>query len=127
MKSIRTTAAPAPAGHYSQATSFGELVFVSGQLGVLPDGTHAADASFAEQVRRAVAHVLAIAAEAGCTKKDILRVSAYIVGIERWPEFNSIYAELLGEVRPARTVVPVPALHYGYLIEIDAILGRPAR
>lgn len=39
-------------------------------------------------------------------------------GAELWPRFNS---EMMGESRPARTVVPVPELHYGYLVEIDAV------
>jgi enamine deaminase RidA (YjgF/YER057c/UK114 family) len=44
--------------------------------------------------------------------------------LEHWRTFNAIYAEALGEYRPARSVVPVPALHHGYLIELDAIAVR---
>jgi 2-iminobutanoate/2-iminopropanoate deaminase len=46
--------------------------------------------------------------------------------VENWPAFNSVYAEVMGEARPARSVVPVPELHYGYLVEIDAIAAAPA-
>jgi len=53
----------------------------------------------------------------------VLKVTAYLVGVENWPEFNRIYAEIFGASRPARSVVPVPGLHHGYLIEIEAI-GR---
>ena len=52
-------------------------------------------------------------------------VTAYIVGVENWPRFNGVYAAKLGEARPARTVVPVPELHYGYLVEIDAVALLP--
>ena len=45
-------------------------------------------------------------------------------GIANWPAFNTLYAELLGAARPARAVVPVPELHHGYLIEIEAIAAR---
>ena len=58
---------------------------------------------------------------AGAGPSDILKVTAYIVDVERWPRFNAIYSETMGNARPARTVVPVPQLHYGYLVEIDAI------
>ena len=51
----------------------------------------------------------------------LARVTAYIVGVENWPRFNAVYAARLGDARPARTVVPVPELHYGYLVEIDAV------
>ena len=60
-------------------------------------------------------------AAAGSTPAQIARVTAYIVGVANWARFNSIYAAKLGDARPARTVVPVPELHHGVLIEIDAI------
>jgi reactive intermediate/imine deaminase len=110
-----------PGGHYSHARRFGELVFTSGQLGVRPDGSHTADRPFEEQVRQALGNMLAALRAAGAEPRDILKVTAYIVGVELWPRFNAVYSEVMGEARPARTVVPVPELHYGYLIEIDAV------
>ncbi|MBB4859275.1 reactive intermediate/imine deaminase [Novosphingobium chloroacetimidivorans] len=123
---ITTEAAPSPAGHYSQATAWNGLVFASGQLGVRPDGTHSFDASFEEQARQAIENVLAVLRAAGCGPEGILRVTAYIVGADKWPEFNQIYASMFDGVKPARTVVPVPELHHGYLVEIDAIGVRGA-
>ena len=110
-----------PGGHYSHAVRFGDLVFVSGQLGIRPDGTHTAHLPFEDQVRQALESVLAALRSAGATADDVLKVTAYIVGVERWPVFNAIYAQVMGNARPARTVVPVAELHYGYLIEVDAI------
>ncbi|MET7243970.1 RidA family protein [Methylobacterium sp. EM32] len=121
---IATAAAPAPAGHYAQGTAWRDLVFVSGQLAARPDGSHTADQPFDVQVRQALASLLAILAEAGSGPEHILRVTAYIVGVEHWPDFNRVYAEMLGEARPARTVVPVPELHHGYLVEVEAIAVR---
>ena len=117
-----------PGGHYSHARRFGELVFTSGQLPVRPDGTHTADRPFEEQARQAIANMLAALRAAGAKPQDILKVTVYIAGVELWPRFNAVYAELMGEARPARTVVPVPELHYGYLVEIDAVAacGEPA-
>ena len=60
---IATTAVPAPAGHYSQATAWRDLVFVSGQLATRSDGTHTADQPFEVQARQALANVLTILAE----------------------------------------------------------------
>ena len=54
----------------------------------------------------------------------MLRVTAYSVGVENWPAFNRIYAEVFGDAKPARTVVPVPELHHGYLVEVEAIAVR---
>jgi enamine deaminase RidA (YjgF/YER057c/UK114 family) len=44
--------------------------------------------------------------------------------VEYWPKFNAIYAEAFGASKPARSVVPVPALHYGCLVELEAIAAR---
>jgi reactive intermediate/imine deaminase len=110
-----------PGGHYSHAVRCGDLVFVSGQLGIRPDGSHTAHLPFEDQVHQALENVLAALRSAGATAADVLKVTAYIVDVERWPRFNALYAEAMGSARPARTVVPVPQLHYGYLVEIDAV------
>ncbi|MEO6715842.1 MAG: RidA family protein [Novosphingobium sp.] len=111
----------APAGHYSAGVRHGDMVYVSGQLGVRPDGTHTADQPFEDQVRTALDNVLRVLAAACLGPADVVKVTAYIVGVENWPRFNVIYAEVMGAAKPARAVVPVPELHYGYLIELEAI------
>jgi len=118
---VLTDKAPAPAGHYVQATVCDGTVYVSGQLAVRPDGTHAPELSFEDQVRQAMANLLAVVRAAGSSPARLLKVTAYIVGIENWPRFNSVVAEVLGDIKAARTVVPVPELHYSYQVEIDAI------
>ena len=110
-----------PGGHYSHARRFGDLVFTSGQLPIRPDGSHTADLPFEEQARQALANVLATLHAAGAGPQDILKVTVYIAGVDLWPRFNAVYAQVMGEARPARTVVPVPELHYGYLVEVDAV------
>jgi reactive intermediate/imine deaminase len=114
----------APGGHYSHAARFGDLIFTAGQLGIRADGTHTCELGFEDQVRQALNNMLAALRSAGAEPSDILKVTAYIVGVDNWPRFNAVYAELMGAVRPARTVVPVPELHYGYLVEVDAVAVR---
>jgi 2-iminobutanoate/2-iminopropanoate deaminase len=121
---VSTPNAPAPAGHYAQGIRFGNLLFVSGQLAVRPDGTHAADESFEAQTRVVLANAFAILGAAGSGPERVLEVTAYIAGVEHWPTFNRIYAEMFGEWRPARSVVPVPELHHGYLVEVEVIAAR---
>jgi len=116
-----------PGGHYSHATRAGDFVFTAGQLGMRPDGSHTAGLRFEEQVRQSMANLFAALRAGDADKADILKVTVYIVGVENWPRFDAIYAEMMGEWRPARTVVPVPELHYGYLIEIDAVAVRGAQ
>ena len=121
---ITTNAAPKPAGHYSQACCHGNLVFVSGQLPISPEGKVLSDKSFEDQARQTIANMLSIVKAAGSGPDRVLKVTAFIVGNENWPSFNGVYAELLGASKPARSVVPVPALHHGCLIELEAIAAR---
>lgn len=118
---VATQAAPAPKGHYAQAVRHDGLVYVSGQLPPRLDGMPLPEAGFEAQAQSALDNLFAILRAAGSGPQRLLKVTAYIVGIENWPKFNAIYTAALGEARPARAVVPVPELHYGYLIEIDAI------
>lgn len=127
MEDIERIAVPGrvpPAGHYSPATAWRDLVFVSGQLPVRPDGSHTAGESFEAQARQVLDNLLAVLAAAGSSPAKVLKVTAYIVGVEHWPEFNRIYAEVLGEAKPARAIVPVPELHHGYLVEVEAVAAR---
>ena len=122
MKFIQSPKVPAPAGHYSQAVEAAGLVFVSGVLpGKPPDGEKD---SFERQVRASFAQCTNILNAAGCALNDVVQCTAYLVGVGRWPEFNAIYAEIMGDHKPARAVVPVPELHYGFLIEVQLIAEK---
>jgi enamine deaminase RidA (YjgF/YER057c/UK114 family) len=69
----------------------------------------------------ALDNVLAILKAAGGSPQDLVKVTVYVAGVNHWPEFDRLYAAALGEHRPARAVVPVPELHHGYLVEIEAL------
>ncbi|HEX5634487.1 MAG TPA: RidA family protein, partial [Gemmatimonadales bacterium] len=97
------------------------LVYVAGQLPLVPGQPDRKLADFEAQARQVIANVIAIVEAAGSARGRILKATVYIADVAHWPAFNAIYAEMLGEHRPARTVVPVAQLHYGYLVEMDAI------
>lgn len=107
-----------PNGHYSLAVRQGELIFLSG---ILPDLGKEEAQNFEAQMRSAFAKCQAILSEANCDLKNIVSCTAYIVGIENWGLFNSVYADVMGEHRPARAVIPVPTLHFGASIEIQIV------
>ena len=121
MKAVSTERAPAARGHYSQAIVHGGLVYVAGQLPIVPDDPDRRLADFEAQAEQVITNVLAILEAAGSGAEHILRATVYIADVAHWPAFNAIYARRLGTHRPARTVVPVAQLHYGYLVEMDAI------
>ena len=121
MKSVATSSAPEARGHYSQAIVHAGLVYVAGQLPIVPGDPERRLAGFEAQAERVIDNVLAILAEAGSGPERVLRSTVYIADVAHWPAFNAIYAERLGAHKPARTVVPVTQLHYGYLVEMDVI------
>lgn len=124
IEAILVPGAPTPAGHYSPAVAWNGLIFVSGQLPVRADGTHMADTPFEDQARQVLSNLLAVVRAAGSSPERLLKVTVYIADIAHWPEFNRIYAEMLGAAKPARAVVPVPELHHGYLLEVEAVAVR---
>lgn len=122
---VETFAAPAgmatPRGHYSHATRGGGLVFVSGQLPIDAQGRALNDEPFEVQARQVLSNVTACLEGAGTSIDRVLQVRVYVTDIALWPTFNELYAQWAGEFRPARAVVPVPQLHYGCALEIEAI------
>lgn len=126
MQFVRTDAAPTPAGHYSQAVVANGFVFVAGILPIepgggerrIPDGIDA-------QARLALGNLRAILEAAGSALDRLVSVQIFIPSMDAWPAINAAYAEMLGDHRPARTVIPCGALHYGALVEVNAIALAP--
>lgn len=123
MELIQSPELPAPAGHYSQAVAAGGLVFLSGILPSRAD-VDPARAGFEAQCGSVFEQCAKVLRAAGCTFSDVAQCTAYIVGVENWPAFNTAYAQVFGAHKPARAVVPVPALHYGFLIEVQMVAQR---
>ena len=120
---------PTPAGHYSHAAVGAGLVFIAGQLPIAADGRRLGGEPFEAQARQVLANVQAALEAAGTTVQRLLQVRVYLTDISHWGAFNAIYAEWAGHHRPARAVVPVPALHHDLLIEVEAVAlaGRDDR
>lgn len=110
-----------PGGHYSHAVIANDMVFVSGQLPIDANGHKLVDATFEVQARQVLTNVAAALAAAGSSVSSLVQVRVYITDIAQWPAFDTIYAAWAGTSRPARAVVPVPVLHHGLLIEIEAV------
>jgi len=121
MEFIQSGKAPPPGGHYSHAVVHGGLVFVAGQLPIDPANPKAPPGTIEQQTERALANVAAILDAAGSGLDRVLQMTIYVSDMELWGAVNTVYARVMGSHRPARAVVPVKPLHYGYQIEIQAI------
>lgn len=121
MRSIETSKAPLPAGHYSQAVSANGLLFVSGVLPIVPGGEQPIPQGLEAQARQVFENLRNILEAAGAGLDDLLNVQVFIPDVALWQALDSVYREILGSHKPARTVVPCGPLHYGALIEVNAV------
>lgn len=126
IRNINTSNAPTASGHYSQAVVYDGLVFVSGQLSVDPRTGERKLGTIEEQTEQALRNVSSILEAAGSSLSRVLKVTVYVADINLWGAVNEVYARVFGEHRPARAVVPTGALHYGFLVEIEAIAAADA-
>jgi 2-iminobutanoate/2-iminopropanoate deaminase len=121
MKAIETTKAPIPAGHYSQGIVHNGFCFVAGQLPIAPGQTAHVVGSIEEQTEQALGKVEAFLRSAGSCLDRVVQMTIYVSEMDLWGGVNVAYKKVMGDHRPARAVVPVKDLHYGYQIEIQAI------
>ena len=104
-KAVRTENAPAPfqGAPYSQGIVAGDLVFVSGQLGIDPAQGHVVEGGIGEQTEQVMKNLAAILAEAGSSLDDVLMTSIFLVDLQDFQAMNEVYARHLTEPYPARS------------------------
>ena len=105
-----------PVAHYSPSARAGDLLFVSGQLGLLDgalvDGVEA-------QTEQALVNLQAVLADNGAAIADVAKCTVFMTDIENFAVVNEVYASVFGEHRPARSAIAVKALPLGGLVEIE--------
>lgn len=121
INAVLTANAPAPGGHYSQAIVHNGLIYVAGQLPIDPVTGEKLLGSIEEQTERTLRNIEAILTAANSDWSRVLKMTVYVSDISQWGAVNAVYARILGEHKPARAIVPVKELHYGFMVEIDAI------
>ncbi len=123
-KSVVTTEnAPAPfrGSPYSQAISTGELVFVSGQVGMAAGATEPSGTTIAEQTEQVFANLAAILAAAGTGLDRLVKTTVFLADFDDFAGMNEVYARHVGSEPPARSTVEVSRLPSSVLVEIEAV------
>ncbi|MFI6579151.1 RidA family protein [Nocardiopsis sp. NPDC050513] len=115
-------AAP-PGGPYSQAVIAGDFVHLAGATPHRPDRS-LVDGSFEEQARATFDNLATVAAAAGSSLADAVQARVYLRDLDDFQAMNGIFAEYFGDEPPARTTVQADLP--GFLIEVDAVLYKPA-
>jgi len=123
MQKIQVKDSPKPVGHYSQAIVSGGLLFTSGILPIKIKTSEKLpiESSIEEQLIVVFDNLNQILQEVGVTSDKVVKATLFIAGGEHWGIVNELYAKYFGDHRPARSIIPVPELHFGYKVELEAI------
>jgi 2-iminobutanoate/2-iminopropanoate deaminase len=124
IKVVQTDKAPAAIGPNTQATAAGQMVFVSGQLGINPETGDLVGQDFSPQARQALENMRQILLAAGCRLTQVAAVDVFITDMGNFSGFNEIYDTFFSDHRPARAVVAVRDLPKGASVEIKCIAIR---
>jgi len=111
MQIVTTEAAPLPAGHYSQGIVHNGVVYVAGQLPIVPGSSDRTVGSMAQQAEQTLRNVESVLQAAGSGLDKVLQMTIYVSDISLWGEVNVAYARVMGDHKPARAVVPVIFTH----------------
>lgn len=120
---IQTTTAPQAIGPYSQGIKWGNLLFISGQLGIDISGGLAGN-DVASQTHQAMANIEQILNAAGLQMNDVLKTTIYLKDLNDFNIVNQIYGEYFEAPFPARACFQVARLPKDACIEIEAIAGQ---
>ena len=122
-KPIFTNKAPAAIGPYSQAVQWGDVVFISGQIPLIPESGELNNSTFEDEANQVLDNLEAICKEAGGNLNHILKLTIYLTDLSKFDVVNEIMAARFSEPFPARATVEISKLPKAVNIEMDAILS----
>ena len=117
--------APPAAGPYSHAVAAGNLLFVSGQVALAPDGTGPRKGSFEDEARLALSNLRAVLEDAGSGLEHVVKMTVFLADIGNFGALNDIYKDFFASDCPARTCIEAGRLPLDFQIEVEAIAVLP--
>ncbi|OGH01065.1 MAG: deaminase [Candidatus Lambdaproteobacteria bacterium RIFOXYD1_FULL_56_27] len=127
LKVIASPNAPKAIGPYSQAVVAGGFIFCAGQLPLDPATGKLVSGGIKEQTRQVLTNLKAVLAEAGASFKDVPRATVYLINLDDFAGMNEVYAEMMGESKPARVTIEISKLPLAALVEIEMTALAPQK
>lgn len=121
-KAIHSDNAPAAIGTYSQAIQAGNMVFLSGQIPLVPATMEVVDGDFEARARQVFENLQAVTEAAGGRLSDIVKLTIFLTDLGNFATVNAVMESFFEQPFPARAAVEVAALPKGVDVEADAIL-----
>jgi 2-iminobutanoate/2-iminopropanoate deaminase len=125
MRFHHTDSAPKAIGPYSQAVEVDGWLYTSGQVAIDPATGELVAGGFEAQARQVLKNLSEVLATAGCSFANVVKATVYVADLGDFPKLNALYAEAMGDHRPARSTVQVAALPKNGLVEIDLVARIP--
>lgn len=119
---IETLKAPKAIGTYSQAMRAGNMVFLSGQIGLNPETMNLVDGGIEAQIHQVFANLAVVCVASGGSTRDVVKVNLYLTDLSHFAKVNEIMPQYFAEPYPARAVVGVKELPKGALVEADCMM-----
>lgn len=120
MEIIHSGKMPQANGHYSQCIEHNGMLYISGQLPGNPDLMSLPE-DIESQTNLVLEKIDLILTQAGSSREKVIQMRIYISDIELWDRVNKVYTGFFVEHKPVRCIVPTCRLHYGCLIEAEAM------
>ena len=124
-QAISTESAPAAIGPYSQAVRAGSLVFLSGQIPLVPETMEMVAGDVVDQAHQVFRNLRAVATAAGGSLDDLVKVNVYLTDLGDFQSVNEVMAAYFNEPYPARAAIGVAALPRGAAVEVEAVMAHP--
>lgn len=118
---INTTNAPAPIGPYNQSVKTGNLLFISGQIALVPGSGELLTSSVEEETHQVMKNLQAVLTEAGTDFSAIVKTTIFLTDMDLFVKVNEIYGSYFSGDYPARETVAVKGLPKGVNVEISMI------
>lgn len=119
---IHTASAPEAIGPYSQAVKVGDVVYLSGQIPLVPETMTVIEGDFSAQVRRVFDNLSAVAKASGGSLQDVVKLNIFLTDLSYFGTVNEIMTEYFQQPYPARAAIGVASLPKGVPVEMDAIM-----
>jgi 2-iminobutanoate/2-iminopropanoate deaminase len=127
IETLHTDHAPKAIGPYAQAVKANGFLFTAGQIPLHPVSMEIVDGDVAAQTEQVLANLSAVLAEAGVTWNDVVKTTCFLRTMDDFVAFNTVYARVLGDARPARSTVAVAGLPRNVSVEVELVAALPAR
>lgn len=118
---VQTDAAPAPIGPYNQAVRAGNMLFISGQIALVPETGELINGSITDETTQVMKNLQAILNKAGADFGHVVKTSIFLSDMALFAEVNTVYGAYFSSDFPARETVAVKGLPRNVNVEISMI------